>query len=110
MQVVRLKPYVRAMAAMGLGEAEMADLEAAILASPGAHPAVPGMRGVRKVRVSRPGMGKRGGGRAVYFVSLKPDLLTMLAAYAKSDKDDLTTADRRAILRVVESLTGGRHR
>ena len=68
MRVVRLKPYLRAMKGMGLDDAAMRKVEAAILAAPGAHPIVPGLRGIRKMRFARPGAGKRGGGRAIYYV------------------------------------------
>ena len=59
MRVVRLKPYVRAMKGMGLDEAAMRAVEAAILAAPEANPAIKGLRGIRKARFARPGAGKR---------------------------------------------------
>ena len=66
-----------------------------------------GLRGVRKIRFARPGTGKSGGGRAVYYVALKGGLLAMLTAYPKNEKDDLTPDDRKAILRAIEALVSG---
>jgi hypothetical protein len=78
-----------------------------ILAAPEAHPMIKGLRGVRKARFARPGGGKRGGGRAVYYMALKGGLLAMLTAYPKNEKDDLTADDRKAILRAIEALVSG---
>lgn len=88
---------------MGIDEAAMARIEDEIVANPN-HPMIKGLRGVRKARISRPGMGKRGGGRVVYYVSIGTDTFYMMAAYAKSDQDDLSNAQRRQILAELESI------
>ena len=110
MRVVRLKPYLRAMRRMGLGEIEMRRIESEILAAPDSHPVIQGLKGVRKVRFARSGGGKSGGGRAIYYVQLGRGLLAMLTAYAKSEKEDLTPEDRRAILRAVQAILEGEQR
>jgi hypothetical protein len=110
MRIIRLTPYLRAMRKMGFGDAEMQRVESDILAAPESHPVVRGLKGVRKARFARPGRGKSGGGRAIYFVSIGRGLLAMLTAYAKSEKEDLTPEDRRAILRIVESILHGDRR
>jgi hypothetical protein len=81
----------------------MADIEAAIVANP-THPMIRGLNGVRKARMKRPGMGKRGGGRVVYYVALGTDRFYMMAAYPKSERDDLSTEQRRRILVTLESI------
>ncbi len=107
MRIVRLPPYLRAMRKMGFSVAEMANVETDIAFSWRTHPIIQGLKGVRKARIARRGTGKSGGGRVVYYVSLREDALLMLAAYAKSAKADLSSDDRRAILRSVSQLTGG---
>jgi hypothetical protein len=106
MLVVRLKPYLRAMSRMGVNDAGMRAIEAAIIAAPAAHPMIKGLRGVRKARSARSGGGKSGGGRAIYYVALKPDRLFMMAAYSKSERDDLSPDQRKAILAAIESIKG----
>jgi anti-sigma factor RsiW len=107
MLVVRLKPYLRAMAKMGFDDRQMRDVEAMILAAPESCPVVQGLRGVRKARFARPGRGKRGGGRAIFYVALLPDRLFMMTAYPKNERDDLSSAQRKAILAAIESIKGG---
>jgi hypothetical protein len=109
MPIFRLDPYLRGMRAMGFGEAGMAKIEADIVANPN-HPVIKELRGVRKARISRPGVGKRGGGRVVYYVPLGTDSFYMMAAYAKNEQDDLSTEQRRRILKVLESIKKVRDR
>jgi len=88
---------------MGIGEAGMAKIEAEIVAYPN-HPMIKELRGVRKARISRPGMGKRGGGRVIYYVPIGTDAFYMMAAYAKNKQDDLSTEQRKRILGALESI------
>jgi hypothetical protein len=103
MPVFRLMPYLRGMRDMGIDEAGMADVEAQIVANP-THPMIRGLKGARKARIQRPGIGKRGGGRAIYYVALGSDSFYMMAAYPKSERDDLSTEQRRRILMALESI------
>lgn len=107
MQVFRLKPYLRAMRAMGFDEPAMAAIERSICLAPEAYPVIRGLRGARKARFARPGSGKRGGGRTVYYAMIGAGRIYMMTAYPKSRQDDLTSEDRKAILRVIEQLLGG---
>ncbi|NGO52544.1 hypothetical protein [Allomesorhizobium camelthorni] len=58
MKVVRLKPYLRAMAHMSLDDEAMRQVEAELIAAPEAHPIIKGLRGVRKARFALPGRGQ----------------------------------------------------
>jgi hypothetical protein len=57
---------------MGIDENGMADIEAEIVANP-THPMIRELKGARKARIQRPGMGKRGGGRVIYYLALGTD-------------------------------------
>ena len=50
---------------------------------------IPGTKSLRKVRWSRPGMGKRGGARVVYFVRNAAGEVVLVVAYAKGNADNL---------------------
>ena len=104
MQVVRLSPYLRAMQRMGLGEEAMRRIEAMITSAPAAHPMIKGLRGARKARFARPGAGKSGGGRVIYYLVPAPERLIMLTAYPKSERDDLSSEHREAILTALDSI------
>jgi hypothetical protein len=51
---------------------------------------IPGAGGLRKVRWSRAGMGKRGGARVIYLTQLQDGSLALLMIYTKSKFDNLT--------------------
>jgi hypothetical protein len=88
-----------------LPEAEIARLEESIVERPEAHPVIAGTGGIRKARWARPGMGKRGGIRALYYYRTSAGIVYMLDIYAKNEKADLTPADKRD-LRGIVSLLG----
>ena len=103
MPIFRLQPYLIGMRQMGIDEPGMAAIELAIVASPN-HPMIKGLRGVRKARIARSGMGKRGGGRVIYYVPIGTDAFHMLAAYSKNEQDDLTNEQRKHILAALETI------
>ena len=50
---------------------------------------IPGAGGLRKVRWTRQGMGKRGGARVIYFNRLASGEIVLLLVYAKAKFDNL---------------------
>lgn len=78
----------------------MRAIEAAILAAPEAHPISRGSRASGRRASPAPASASAEG--VIYFMAFKGRLLAMLTAYVKNDKDDLTSEDRRAILRGIE--------
>lgn len=60
-----------------------------IATEPEAGAVIKGSGGCRKVRWSRPGTGKRGGARVIYFTRLAAGELCMLLVYPKSEKDTI---------------------
>ena len=69
---------------------------------------IPGTGGVRKVRWSRPGMGKRGGARIIYFYQDADHPLYLLLAYAKAQRENVSPAGLQAIGKLVAILKGRR--
>jgi hypothetical protein len=62
---------------------------------------VPDTWGVRKVRWARPGSGKRGGARVIYFYRDIHAPLYLLMVYAKSRQGDLTPEEKRTVRELV---------
>jgi mRNA-degrading endonuclease RelE of RelBE toxin-antitoxin system len=60
--------------------------------NPLAGDVIPGTGGLRKVRYSRQGMGKRGGVRVIYYNVLEDGNIWLLIVYSKSKFDNLPVA------------------
>jgi hypothetical protein len=58
--------------------------------------------GLRKVRWSRPGMGKRGGVRVIYMWRNAQGELVLLTVYAKAEHDTLSNAFLRSLAQLYE--------
>lgn len=72
-----------------LDDHEYSELQQFLMQNPEVGELVPGSGGVRKVRWARPGMGKRGGLRIIYFVRYQPNEFWMLTLYAKAKREDI---------------------
>ena len=105
MEIVRTSPYLRTLKKLGASKFDIEAMEGAIIADPEAGEVIQGTGGVRKVRFGMAGRGKRGGGRAIYFVWWSKDVVFMLAAYAKADQSDLSDDQKKALTALVKELT-----
>ena len=65
---------------------------------------IPGLQGIRKIRFAFGGRGKRGGGRAIYFLRVSEELVIMLNAYAKNEKSDLTNDQKKLALTILKEF------
>ena len=79
-------------------------LQEALVANPAAGDVIPGGGGIRKVRMARPGRGKRGGARVIYYWRQEKGTIFMLVAYAKSVKTNLSAAEIRTLRELVKAL------
>jgi len=67
---------------------------------------IPGTGGLRKLRWRRPGMGKRGGVRVIYYWWTRRDTIHLMSIYAKSRTSELTAKDKKLLSKFVEELVG----
>jgi hypothetical protein len=65
--------------------------------NPLAGDVIAGTGGLRKVRYSRRGIGKRGGVRVIYFNVLEDGTIWLLIVYSKAKFDNLPTAFLRQL-------------
>ncbi len=103
MRIFTTKTYERAIRKL-ITEVARKEMEAAIVTDPAGAPVIRGTGGIRKLRWAGSGRGKRGGIRTVYFYHAGPAAIYLLTAYAKTDRDDLTPADRKALSRLVATI------
>lgn len=78
-------------------EDERGEFSAWLAENPDAGDVVPGSGGIRKVRWSRQGQGKRGGVRIVYFATPTQGLIWLLTIYAKSKQENVPAHILRAL-------------
>ena len=74
-----------------------------LAANPEAGDVIRDSGGCRKVRWTRPGTGKRGGTRVIYFTRRAVGEIWMLLVYAKSVRDDIPGHLLKAIRREIEN-------
>ena len=72
-----------------LGDDEYSLLQQALIANPELGDVIPGSGGVRKMRWSAIGRGKRGDLRIIYFLRTRQGQIWMLAVYPKNLADSL---------------------
>jgi hypothetical protein len=60
-----------------------------IAENPEAGDVIPGAGGLRKVRWTRAGVGKRGGARVIYFTRLANGEVVLIVVYAKAKLEDM---------------------
>lgn len=83
-------------------EEERGEFASWLALSPDAGDVVPGSGGTRKVRWSRPGSGKRGGVRVVYFNRLADGQIWLLLIYAKSVRDNIAASVLRQLKQEID--------
>ena len=72
--------------------------------NPEAGDVIPDTGGLRKLRWSRQGMGKRGGARVIYFYHDDEMPLFLLLIYAKAQQEDMTPDQKRQARALVGAL------
>ena len=73
-----------------LSDDEYKDFQAFLAANPAAGDIIPGSNGLRKLRWSIKGKGKRGGSRIIYYWVKPKDMLLMLFVFKKNEQSNLT--------------------
>ena len=90
-----------------LDDEEYRRLQAHLMKQPDAGAVIRGSGGVRKVRWGSRGKGKSGGLRVIYYWVTAEDQIVMLTIYGKGEKEDLSVADLKRIVKLVEESTNG---
>jgi hypothetical protein len=95
--------FTRRIAAL-LGDDEYAQLQGVLILQPDAGDLIKDTGGLRKFRWSqqRRSKGKRSGIRVIYYWYTAGDLIYMLLAYSKDERDDLSATQKRELVRLVK--------
>lgn len=87
-----------------LDEEEVRQLQLFLLEQPDRGDLIKGSGGLRKLRWSGSGRGKRGGIRVIYFL-WHHDTAFMLFAYAKNKSEDLSSDQLNLLKSLIEEYT-----
>jgi mRNA-degrading endonuclease RelE of RelBE toxin-antitoxin system len=84
-----------------MSDAEYRELQEALLRRPTHGDMIRETGGVRKLRWSEEGRGKRGALRVIYYWHSERQILLMLFLYRKSEQNDLSASQRRILAKAV---------
>jgi len=84
-------------------EDERGEFVAWLAVNPDVGDVIPGAGRCRKVRWSRPGMGKRGGVRVIHYNRLADGVIYLLLIYAKGVRD---TIEPKVLKKIQEAING----
>jgi len=82
------------------------ELQNELIVMPDLGKIIQGSGGIRKVRWSGSGRGKRGGSRVIYYWATNKNQIYMLFAYAKNECSDLTKEQLSMLKKLVEQEFG----
>jgi hypothetical protein len=101
MVLIETPIFTRRIQAM-LSDEEYRLLQMHLVNRPDVGKVIPGSGGLRKLRWSAGGHGKRGGIRVIYYWFASQDVILLLFPYSKSERDDLTGDQLRQLRKLVE--------
>ena len=87
-----------------LTDEEYRTFQTGLAANPEAGDVIPGMGGLRKLRLALPGRGKRGGARVLYLLMVRAETIFLLYVFTKGEFADLPPDKRRVIRRLAEEI------
>jgi mRNA-degrading endonuclease RelE of RelBE toxin-antitoxin system len=85
-----------------LTDDEYRELQSFIAQYPDAGDLIPGSHGLRKLRWTVSGKGKRGGTRIIYYWLKPRDTILMLFVFKKNERSDLTKDQLKKLRAMVE--------
>lgn len=85
-----------------LTDDQYAALQGVLAGAPDRGALVPGSGGVRKLRWSQPGRGKRGGVRVIYYAKTHDGVIWMLTIYAKNEEQNIPAHVLRKIKEEID--------
>jgi len=101
MVIIETPIFIRQILATLSGD-DYRQLQQTLLEHPDAGKVIPGSGGLRKMRWSAEGRGKRGGVRVIYYWFRAQGSILLLFVYPKNEQDNLTSDQLRQLKKVVE--------
>ena len=86
-----------------LTDDDYAALQRALADAPERGAVIKGSGGVRKLRWSQPGRGKRGGVRVIYYAKTHEEVIWLLTIYAKNEEQSIPAHVLRKIKEEIDA-------
>jgi len=106
-EFVMMPEFDRQWEKLGLGDEELYQLQKTLLEDPKTGKVIKGTKGLRKIRIAFEGQGKSGSGRVAYVDFTVHETIYLITAYPKSEKDNLSQAERNTIAKMIVRLEQG---
>jgi len=103
MEIVETAPFARRRDDL-FDDEQFREFEEHLVLHPTAGALIPGGNGLRKIRWSGSGRGKRGGVRVIYYFRSKTNRVFLIFGYRKNECEDLTPAQIRSLAGIIERL------
>ena len=101
MVIIETSIFTRQVQAL-LSDDDYRQLQMTLVLHPDKGSVIPGSGGLRKMRWSLAGRGKRGGVCIIYYWAVGQDKILLLFMYAKNEQDDLTPEQLKVIRKLIE--------
>ena len=101
---IQTKEFSKNWDKLGFGDKDLRILELELLNNSSMFPVIKGTGGLRKMRFSFENEGKSGGVRVCYVDFVIEETIYLITVYAKSEKDNLSYAERNEIKKRIELL------
>ena len=87
---------------------ELKALQVELIAQPEKGNLIQGTGGLRKIRMATGQQGKSGSARVIYFLATA-EVIYLVLAYAKNEKESLTAAEKADLKKLTQLLKGEHH-
>ena len=87
---------------------ELKALQLELIAQPEKGDLIQGTGGLRKIRMATGQQGKSGSARVIYFLATA-EVIYLVLAYAKNEKESLTAAEKADLKKLTQLLKGEHH-
>ncbi len=87
---------------------ELKALQVELIAQPEKGDLIQGTGGLRKIRMATGQQGKSGSARVIYFLATA-EVIYLVLAYAKNEKESLTAAEKADLKKLTQPLKGEHH-
>ena len=106
-EFVQMPEFERQWERLGFDDDHLCKLEDDIKKDPKLGVVVPGTGGLRKMRFAFEGSGKSGGARILYVDIVVTEVVLLITAYAKGEKENITDAERNMYRQLISRINKG---